>query len=64
MSALNVQEWSTNSRLRNMPQAAFTAADVVALYLHRDVFENALADEDLEKYCSSRLAETAQCKTV
>src|SRR6266700_4149433 len=27
---------------------AFTAADVVALYLHRGSFENALADEDME----------------
>ncbi len=42
--------------LSNMPQAAFTAADVVALYLHRGAFENALADEDLEqdpdRWCS------------
>jgi hypothetical protein len=39
-----------------VPQAAFTAADVVALYLHRGAFENALADEDLEqdpdRWCS------------
>jgi len=32
-----------------LPQGAFTAADVVALYLHRGAFENALADEDLEQ---------------
>jgi len=42
--------------LTNMPQAAFTTADVVALYLHRGAFENALADEDLEqdpdRWCS------------
>jgi hypothetical protein len=42
--------------LSNLPQAAFTAADVVALYLHRGAFENALADEDLEqdpdRWCS------------
>jgi hypothetical protein len=42
--------------LTNLPQAAFTAADVVALYLHRGAFENALADEDLEqdpdRWCS------------
>jgi hypothetical protein len=29
-----------------LPQSAFTASDVVALYLHRGAFENALADED------------------
>lgn len=42
--------------LTKLPQAAFTAADVVALYLHRGAFENALADEDLEqdpdRWCS------------
>ena len=40
----------------NLPQSAFTVADVVALYLHRGAFENALADEDLEqdpdRWCS------------
>jgi hypothetical protein len=40
----------------NLPQAAFTAADVVALYLHRGAFENALLDEDQEqdpdRWCS------------
>jgi hypothetical protein len=39
-----------------LPQSAFTASDVVALYLHRGAFENALADEDLEqdpdRWCS------------
>jgi hypothetical protein len=39
-----------------LPQGAFTAADVVALYLHRGAFENALSDEDLEqdpdRWCS------------
>ncbi|EFH82557.1 hypothetical protein Krac_3377 [Ktedonobacter racemifer DSM 44963] len=35
--------------LTNLPQNAFTAADVVALYLHRGAFENALADEDQEQ---------------
>jgi hypothetical protein len=30
--------------LTNLPQSAFTAADVVALYLHRGAFETALAD--------------------
>ena len=42
--------------LADLPQSAFTAADVVALYLHRGAFENALADEDLEldpdRWCS------------
>jgi hypothetical protein len=32
-----------------LPQNAFTASDVVALYLHRGAFETALADEDLEQ---------------
>jgi len=40
----------------NLPQGAFSAADVVALYLHRGAFENALSDEDLEqdpdRWCS------------
>ncbi len=34
----------------NLPQEAFTAADVVALYLHRGAFEPALADEDQEHF--------------
>jgi hypothetical protein len=40
----------------NLPQGAFTPADVVALYLHRGAFECALADEDqeqdLDRWCS------------
>jgi hypothetical protein len=40
----------------NLPPGAFTAADVVLLYLHRGAFENALADEDQEqdpdRWCS------------
>jgi hypothetical protein len=32
----------------NLPQRAFTASDVVELYLHRVAFEPALADEDQE----------------
>src|SRR6266581_2400156 len=32
-----------------LPQSAFTSSDVVALYLHRGAFENALADEDQEQ---------------
>jgi hypothetical protein len=42
--------------LTNLSQGAFTASDVVALYLHRGAFENTLADEDLEqdpdRWCS------------
>jgi hypothetical protein len=40
----------------NLPQQAFTAADVVEVYLHRGAFEPALADEDHEqdpdRWCS------------
>jgi hypothetical protein len=40
----------------DLQQEAFTAADVVALYLHRGAFEPALADEDQEidpdRWCS------------
>ena len=40
----------------NLPQRAFTATDVVELYLHRGAFEPALADEDQEidpdRWCS------------
>jgi hypothetical protein len=40
----------------NLPQSAFTAADVVALYLHRGAYAPALADEDQEqdpdRWCS------------
>jgi hypothetical protein len=35
--------------LTALPQSAVTASDVVALYLHRGAFENALADEDQEQ---------------
>ncbi len=42
--------------LTNLPQSAFTASDVVALYLHRGSFETALEDEDEEldpdRWCS------------
>ncbi len=42
--------------LTDLPQNAFTAADVVSLYLHRGAFENALSDEDAEqdpdRWCS------------
>jgi hypothetical protein len=33
----------------NLPQSGFTAADVLALYLHRGAFEPTLADEDQEQ---------------
>ena len=40
----------------NLPQQAFTAADVVELYLHRGAFEPTLSDEDNEqdpdRWCS------------
>jgi hypothetical protein len=40
----------------NLPQQAFTASDVVELYLHRGAFEPALSDEDTEqdpdRWCS------------
>ncbi|HEU5377582.1 MAG TPA: hypothetical protein VFV38_19335 [Ktedonobacteraceae bacterium] len=40
----------------NLPQSAFTASDVVSLYLHRGAFETALEDEDIEqepdRWCS------------
>lgn len=42
-----------------LPQRAFTAADVVALYLHRGAFENALADEDLEQEPDRWVSHTA-----
>ncbi len=42
--------------LTDLPQSAFTAADVVSLYLHRGAFETALSDEDVEqdpdRWCS------------
>ena len=40
----------------NLPEPAFTASDVVELYLHRGAFEPALSDEDAEldpdRWCS------------
>lgn len=42
--------------LTKLPQEAFTASDVVALYLHRGAFETILSDEDSEqdpdRWCS------------
>jgi hypothetical protein len=50
-----------------LPPGAFTTADMVALYLHRRAFENALADEDLEqdpdRWCSHS-AEGQECWQV
>jgi hypothetical protein len=37
----------------NLPQRAFTAVDVVELYLHRGAFEPTLADEDAEHFNQS-----------
>jgi hypothetical protein len=42
-----------------LPQSAFTAADVVALSLHRGAFENALADEDLKQEPDRWVSHTA-----
>ena len=46
--------------LTNLPQHAFTTADVVALYLHRGAFETTLRDEDHEqdpdRWCSHTAA--------
>ena len=53
--------------LTNLPQSAFTASDVVSLYLHRGAFETALEDEDQEqepdRWCSHSAwgQETWQC---
>ena len=42
--------------LTKLPPSAFTASDVVSLYLHRGAFETALEDEDIEqgsdRWCS------------
>jgi hypothetical protein len=47
-SRIGVTRWGVVYELflTALPQNAFTASDVVALYLHRGAFENALADED------------------
>jgi hypothetical protein len=54
-----VRASSTNSSSpisHNLPQQAFTACDVIELYLHRGAFEPILADEDREqdpdRWCS------------
>jgi hypothetical protein len=48
-----------NSRFPALPQSAFTASDVVALYLHRGAFETALADEDQEQDPDRWVSQTA-----
>jgi hypothetical protein len=45
--------------LTALPQSAVTASDVVALYLHRGAFENALADEDQEQDPDRWVSQTA-----
>ena len=51
-----MRAWSTNSFSARLSQQAFTASDVVELYLHRGAFEPALSDEDAEldpdRWCS------------
>jgi hypothetical protein len=50
--------------LTKLPQSAFTASDVVALYLHRGAFENALADEDQEQDPDRWVSHTANGQEV
>jgi hypothetical protein len=50
--------------LTALPQNAFTASDVVALYLHRGAFENALADEDQEQDPDRWVSHTANGQEV
>ena len=50
--------------LTKLPQSAFTASDVVALYLHRGAFENALADEDQEQDPDRWVSHTAPGQEV
>src|SRR5712692_2685113 len=50
--------------LTKLPQSACTASDVVALYLHRGAFENALADEDQEQDPDRWVSHTAAGQQV
>ncbi len=50
--------------LTNLPQPAFTARDVVALYLHRGAFEPTLADEDQEQDPDRWCSQTANGQEV
>jgi hypothetical protein len=49
-----------------LPQQAFTASDVVELYLHRGAFEPVLADEDQEidpdRWCSHTACGQEACE--
>ncbi len=47
-----------------LPQQAFTASDVVALYLHRGAFETTLADEDQEQDPDRWVSHTATGQEV
>jgi hypothetical protein len=47
-----------------LPQRAFTASDVVALYLHRGAFETTLADEDQEQDPDRWVSHTATGQEV
>jgi hypothetical protein len=45
--------------MTKLAQSAFTASDVVVLYLHRDAFETVLADEDQEQDSDRWVSHTA-----
>jgi hypothetical protein len=53
--------------LTKLPQEAFTASDVVALYLHRGAFETTLGDEDTEqdpdRWCSHAACGQEACRS-
>src|SRR5258708_12154252 len=52
----------------NLPQHAFTARDVVELYLHRGAFEPILSDEDSEqapdRWCSHSAWGQESCPVI
>jgi hypothetical protein len=50
--------------LTRLPQQAFTAADVVAVYLHRGAFETTLSDEDQEQDPDRWVSHTAAGQEV
>lgn len=50
--------------LTRLPQQAFTASDVVALYLHRGAFETTLCDEDQEQEPDRWVSHTAMGQEV
>jgi hypothetical protein len=45
-----------------LPREAFTAADVVALYLHRGAFETVLSDEDQEQALARWCSHSPSCQ--